>query len=133
MFYFCLFIIFIYFKNCCFFIPLQWSSSLAKEWKCPILALECISCHLRSCTILNLEDWDSSDLGFAKYILQNAKLLQDMEIKATTCCSNDCCSNGLLMQNSQIIEELSSCPRISPGCKLSFTQEYLLELSVCVN
>jgi hypothetical protein len=85
------------------------------EWKCPILALECISCHLKSCTILNFKGSDS-DLGFATYILQNVKLLRDMEIKFTTCCSN-----GILMQNSQIIEELSSCLRISPGCKLSFT------------
>lgn len=52
-------------------------------------------------------------MRFATYILQNAMLLQDMTINI-----NARVSNG--MQKQQIIEELSSSPRMSSGCKLSF-------------
>lgn len=62
--------------------------------------------HLRSCTIFHFEG-SNDDLQFATYILQNAKLLEVMEI-------------NFFIQNYQVIEELSSCPRMSPGCKLSF-------------
>jgi phosphate-selective porin len=57
----------------------------------------------------------ANDLRFSKYILQNGRILQNMTIDVTTSSSN-----GKLLEKSQIIEELSSCPRISPGCKLSF-------------
>ncbi|RHN38441.1 putative F-box domain, FBD domain, leucine-rich repeat domain, L domain-containing protein [Medicago truncatula] len=89
------------------------SSSLSKEWKYPNSVPECVSFHLRSCTILNFEGF-SRNLRFASYILQNARLLQDMTIDLTTKSSIN-----MLLKRSQIIEELSSCPRISPACKLS--------------
>ncbi|RHN65470.1 putative FBD domain-containing protein [Medicago truncatula] len=103
----------------------KWSSSLAKEWKCPSSVLECVSSHLISCTILNFEG-SANDLRFATYILQNGRILQNMTIDVTTSSSN-----GKLLEKSQIIEELSSCPTISPGCsKLSFEYNYLLQLSL---
>ncbi|XP_039682866.1 F-box protein At4g09920 [Medicago truncatula] len=93
---------------------LCWRSSSSKEWKWPNSVLECVSSHLRSCTILNFEG-SANNLRFATYILQNARLLQDMTIDVTTRSSNE-----MLLERSEIIEELSSCPRISPACKLTF-------------
>ncbi|XP_045791192.1 F-box/FBD/LRR-repeat protein At5g56420-like [Trifolium pratense] len=87
----------------------KWTrSSSSKEWKCPSSVLECVSSHLRSCTILSFDGLGlASDLQFARYILQNASLLEKMKI-----------SNEMLLEESQIIKELSSCPRKSPTCKL---------------
>ncbi|RHN51249.1 putative F-box domain, FBD domain, leucine-rich repeat domain, L domain-containing protein [Medicago truncatula] len=92
----------------------KWRSSSSKEWKWPNSVLECVSSHLRSCTILNFEG-SANNLQFATYILQNARFLQDMTIDVTTRSSNE-----MLLERSEIIEELSSCPRISPACKLTF-------------
>ena len=83
-----------------------------KDWDFPILGVGCVESHLRSCTISNFEGLEN-DMRFATYILQNARLLQDMTINV-----NARASNG--MQKQQIIEELSSCPKMSSGCKLSF-------------
>ncbi|XP_058744708.1 F-box/FBD/LRR-repeat protein At5g56420-like [Vicia villosa] len=90
----------------------KWNTGLSKDWDCPILDLECVSSHLRSCTILNF-DGSENDLRFSRYILQNARILQDMTINVTTSSSNG-------MQKHQVIEELSSCLRMSRGCELSF-------------
>ncbi|CAJ2639035.1 unnamed protein product [Trifolium pratense] len=90
----------------------KWNTSVSKDWECPISDLECLSSHLRSCTILNFEG-SENDLRFAKYILQNARRLEVMTIGV-----NSSSSDG--MQKHQIIEELSTCPRMSSGCKLSF-------------
>ena len=100
------------------FLLWQRSSRFSDEWKYPNSVPECVSSHLRSCTILNFEAFPRN-LRFATYILQNAKLLQDMTIDFTTRSSIN-----MLLGRSQIIEELSSCPRISPACKLSFQYKY---------
>jgi hypothetical protein len=34
-------------------------------------------------------------------------------------------THGMLLEKDQIIEELSSCPKISPECKLLFEFEYI--------
>jgi hypothetical protein len=109
--YLTLFLFFSHFDRCYILSFSQWSqTSSSKEWKYPSSILECVSSHLRSCTILNF-DGSANDLRFARYILQNASLLENMKINVTT--------NGVLLEKSQIIE-LSSCPMISPTCKLSF-------------
>jgi len=51
------------------------------------------------------------ELQFAKYILQNARLLGVMQISRTFLFNRK--------PNLQPLEELSSCPRISSECKLS--------------
>ncbi|AES98838.1 putative F-box domain, FBD domain, leucine-rich repeat domain, L domain-containing protein [Medicago truncatula] len=94
----------------------RWISSLDKEWKCPILALECISCHLRSCTILDFKG-SADDMRFATYILQNANILQDMAIIVDTSFSS-----RTYIQNRPIREELFSCRKISTRCRLLFQQ-----------
>ncbi|AES97668.2 putative F-box domain, FBD domain, leucine-rich repeat domain, L domain-containing protein [Medicago truncatula] len=91
----------------------KWCSCLSNEWKCPISVPECVSSHLRSCTIFN-SDGSTNDLAFTTYILQNTRLLQSMKINGTAQSSNG-------LQKLQIIQELSSCPRMSPECKLSFS------------
>jgi len=78
---------------------------------CPYPVLDCDTSSLRSCTILKF-DGSENDLRFAKYILKNGSLLQEMRIGVTT--------EGTVMGINAIIEELSSYPRISQGCKLSF-------------
>ncbi|GAU38274.1 hypothetical protein TSUD_119550 [Trifolium subterraneum] len=90
----------------------KWNASLSKDWDCPISDLECVSSHLKSCTILNFEG-SENDLRFAKYILQNARHLEVMTIDVSTSSSDG-------TRKHQIIEELSTCPRMSSGCKLSF-------------
>ncbi|KEH26091.1 putative FBD-associated F-box protein At5g38570 [Medicago truncatula] len=87
-----------------------------KEWTCPLSVLECVSYHLKSCTIStsSLTDW-ANDIRYVQYILRNARLLQDMTINF-----NGVSYEGMVLEKCQIIEELSSCPMISPGCKLSF-------------
>ena len=52
------------------------------------------------------------ELQFAKYILQNARLLRVMQIISSTFLYNR-------KPNLQPLEELSLCPRISSECKLS--------------
>ncbi|AES96094.1 putative FBD domain, leucine-rich repeat domain, L domain-containing protein [Medicago truncatula] len=84
----------------------KWFLSLSRDWKCPSLALECVLSHLRSCTILNFQCY-GNDLRFATYILQNARRLQDMTINITTYPSN-----WMLLGKRQIIEGLSSYPKI---------------------
>ena len=84
-----------------------------KSFTLPKLVRASLKC-LRSCTILNF-DGSENDLRFAKYILQNASLLQDMTISVAVGSSD-----GMLLKINQIREELSSYPRISPKCKISF-------------
>jgi hypothetical protein len=83
--------------------------SSSQDWKCPISVLECVSSQLKSYTILNFNGW-ANDIRFAKYILENAGLLQDMTIGITE----------IHLEKSQITEELFSFPRISPGCFITF-------------
>jgi len=78
--------------------------------ECPISAIERVSSHLRSCTIVN---FNGSDIPFATYILQNARLLEVMKIDVRASSSEG-------MQKHEIIEKLLTCPRMSSGCKLSF-------------
>ncbi|WJX66003.1 hypothetical protein P8452_50600 [Trifolium repens] len=95
-----------------FFIKKWRNTGSPEEWKCPISVVECVSSHLRSCTILNF-DGSANDFCFATFILQNARLLQDMKIGVTT-------KRMLLEKSDKIIKKLSSCPRISLVCKLTF-------------
>jgi hypothetical protein len=78
---------------------------------CPYPVLDCHTSNLRSCTILNFDGSDN-DLRFAKYILKNGSLLQEMRIGVTT--------EGMVLGINAIIVELSSYPRISQGCKFTF-------------
>lgn len=95
-----------------FGFPWQKSSSyltFRKDWKNPNSIPKCVSSHLKRCEIRHYEG-RNGDLQFARYILQNARFLQVMKLNVSSP------SYG----KSQIIEDLSSCPRSSEGCKLLF-------------
>ncbi|XP_045831573.1 F-box/FBD/LRR-repeat protein At4g26340-like [Trifolium pratense] len=81
------------------------------KWKYPNSVPECISSSLRSFTT-NYEGWEYDELRFAKYVLQNARLLEIMKIdmRVTSLYPRP---NRLL-----VLEELSSSPMISSRCKL---------------
>jgi hypothetical protein len=81
------------------------------DWKYPYHVPECVSSHLTTCTILGYHALEA-DFQFARYILQNARLLQVMTIKYNCSESKD--------QRPQFFKDLPSCPRISLVCKLSF-------------
>ncbi|XP_058724554.1 F-box/FBD/LRR-repeat protein At4g00160-like [Vicia villosa] len=82
-----------------------------KEWKDPEIVPECLLSHLTTCSFRNYTHIDC-ELRFAKYIMQNSRLLNTMTIQ----------SDKLFDTNIklQILIDLSSCPRISPTCKLLF-------------
>ncbi|KEH25401.1 putative F-box domain, FBD domain, leucine-rich repeat domain, L domain-containing protein [Medicago truncatula] len=86
-------------------------TSLYGELDCPYPVLDCDTSNLRSCTILNFDGSDN-DLRFAKYILKNGSLLQEMRIGVTT--------EGMVLGIDEIIEEFSSYSRITQGCKFIF-------------
>jgi hypothetical protein len=71
---------------------------------------ECVSSHLKICKIVRYEAL-KADFRFATYILQNARLLQDMTILHTK-----------QMETPQFLEDLSSYPRISRACNLSISK-----------
>ncbi|XP_045787241.1 putative FBD-associated F-box protein At5g56820 [Trifolium pratense] len=81
------------------------NNNLSINWRDPNPVPECISSHLRSCTI-NYEGW-KDELKFTKYILQNARLLEVMKIKHK--------------HKKPCLEELASCPMISSECELLVT------------
>ncbi|CAJ2648177.1 unnamed protein product [Trifolium pratense] len=90
---------------------LNLSNSKDKEdWKYPDHVPECVSSHLKICKINDYHAVEA-DFRFVTYILQNANHLQSMEINYS--------KNRNSMENHQFIEDLSSCPRISPVCEFS--------------
>ncbi|GAU19836.1 hypothetical protein TSUD_170620 [Trifolium subterraneum] len=80
------------------------------DWEYPDHVPECVSSHLTTCSLLDYHAVEA-DFRFVTYILQNAKLLQVMEIHYS--------KNRNSMERPQFIEDLSSYPRISPVCELS--------------
>lgn len=78
-------------------------------WRSPNFVPKCISSRLRYCT-LTYEGMEDS-LRFAEYVLQNARLLQVMTVKTTMFTRS--------VYHQKILDELNSCPKISPFCKLS--------------
>ncbi|CAK8568318.1 unnamed protein product [Lathyrus sativus] len=85
-----------------------WEWGWELEWEDPKIVPACLLSHLTTCyhSTMNCE------LGFAKYIMQNSRLLSTMTIQ----------SDKLLDTNAklQMLRDLSSCPMISPTCKLLF-------------
>ncbi|KAK7275918.1 hypothetical protein RIF29_17044 [Crotalaria pallida] len=72
---------------------------------------KCLTSHLKKFTLKNFRGWEC-ELQFAKYILQNAKVLRSMRI----------CSVAFSNPEAkfELIRKLSLCPRRSETCKLSF-------------
>ncbi|GAU33933.1 hypothetical protein TSUD_357320 [Trifolium subterraneum] len=81
-----------------------------EDWEYPFHVPECVSSHLTSCSIAGYQACEA-DFRFATYILQNAIFLQVMTIRHTF--------NPKPMESFQFLEDLHSCQRISPECKLN--------------
>ncbi|RHN55609.1 putative F-box domain, FBD domain, leucine-rich repeat domain, L domain-containing protein [Medicago truncatula] len=87
-------------------------STTKENWKYPYDVPECVLSRLTTCNIVGYEAFEH-DFQFATYILQNARLLQVMTI------CNAKYSNPNPVPKPQYLEDLYSCPKISPACKLS--------------
>ncbi|CAI8588069.1 unnamed protein product [Vicia faba] len=89
------------------------SSPTKEDWKYPYHVPQCLLTQLITC---NIEDYEAiqADFRFAAYILENARHLENMTI----------CRNPLPkpMESPHFLSDLSSCSRISPTCKLSFSE-----------
>ncbi|RHN55319.1 putative FBD domain, leucine-rich repeat domain, L domain-containing protein [Medicago truncatula] len=75
------------------------NNSTTIDWEYPDHVPECVSSHLTNFKVIGSEACEA-DFRFATYILRNARLLQVMSI------------------HHSLHANLSSCPRISPTCKL---------------
>ncbi|XP_058769381.1 FBD-associated F-box protein At3g52670-like [Vicia villosa] len=93
------------------------SSPTKEDWKYPYHVPQCISSHLTTCIITDYEAIEA-DFRFAAYILENARYLEKMAI----------CRNLLPkpMESPRFLSDLFSCSRISPTCKLLFSEVYVL-------
>ncbi|KAH1198659.1 hypothetical protein AAZX31_18G149400 [Glycine max] len=82
-----------------------------ENWVYSHLVPKCLSSKLKTCRFQKYEGWEC-EFQFARYIMQNARAL----------CAFTICSTGFspLAAKFQMIKRLSSCPRISITCKLSF-------------
>ncbi|XP_050881511.1 putative F-box/FBD/LRR-repeat protein At5g62970 [Lathyrus oleraceus] len=84
---------------------------LEREWSDPKIVPECLLSHLTTCSLENYSPINC-ELRFAKYVMQNSRLLSSMTIQSDKLLDADA--------NLQMFIDLSSCPRISPTCKLLF-------------
>ncbi|CAK8567774.1 unnamed protein product [Lathyrus sativus] len=84
-----------------------------KEWSDSEIVPECLLSHLTTCSLKNYR-FINSELQFAKYIMQNSRLLNTITIQT---------AKDIFIDTDtklQVSIELSSCPRISPTSKLFF-------------
>ncbi|AES96641.1 putative F-box domain, FBD domain, leucine-rich repeat domain, L domain-containing protein [Medicago truncatula] len=88
------------------------NSTTIEHWEYPDHVPECVSSHLTKFEVIDYEACEA-DFRFATYILQNARLLQVMTIHHTL--------HPNPMESPQFLENLSSCPRMSPTCKLNLS------------
>ncbi|XP_058775433.1 putative FBD-associated F-box protein At3g50710 [Vicia villosa] len=96
------------------------SSPTKEDWKYPYHVPQCLSSHL---TTINITEYEAieADFRFAAYILENARHLEKMTI----------CRNHFPkpMESPHFLSDLFSCSRISPACKLSFSELYRFQYS----
>ncbi|XP_027348301.1 FBD-associated F-box protein At4g10400-like [Abrus precatorius] len=82
-----------------------------EDWEDPHFVPECISSLLKTCCLRNYKGI-KCELQFAKYILQNSKVLRTMTIQSTF--------EVDMTEKLQMLMKLSVLPRSSATCKLSF-------------
>ncbi|KAI5410635.1 F-box/FBD/LRR-repeat protein At5g56420 [Lathyrus oleraceus] len=82
-----------------------------QSWKDPPIVPKCLSLHLRTCCLADCKGTES-ELQFAKYILQNSKILKTMKSKY------DCCAD--IKAKQQMTAELSSFAKDSTMCEVVF-------------
>nr|KYP55998.1 F-box protein At4g10400 family [Cajanus cajan] len=81
-----------------------------ESWVYPQSVPNCLSSQLKRCSLKNY-DGRQHEVGFAKYIMQNARVLYDLTIQSR---SSD------LEIKFRMIKDLSTCPRISATCEINF-------------
>ncbi|CAJ2670169.1 unnamed protein product [Trifolium pratense] len=81
------------------------------NWMDPTIVPECLSTQLRTCLLKDYKN-TKCEIQFAKYILQNSKVLNTMSIKSAT--SLD------INVKHQMITKLTSSRRASTTCELFF-------------
>jgi len=81
------------------------------DWEEPAIVPECLLSHLTTCSLRNYSRINC-ELRFAKYIMQNSRVLSTMTIQSTK----------FLKTNTKLLmfKELSMCPMNSATCKLLF-------------
>ncbi|KAL6547907.1 Zinc finger FYVE domain-containing protein 26 [Orobanche hederae] len=81
----------------------------AEDWDDPKIVPECLFTHLTTCSLRNYSsiNWE---LPFAKYIMQNSRVLSTMAIQVAKSVDSDA--------KLQIVKELSLCPKNSATCEL---------------
>ncbi|XP_050876154.1 F-box/FBD/LRR-repeat protein At4g00160 isoform X3 [Lathyrus oleraceus] len=84
---------------------------IQEEWEEPEIVPECLLSRLTKCSLTN-NRLIHSQLPFAKYIMQNSRLLNTIRIRTAESLDTN--------TKLQMLIELSSCPRISPTSKLFF-------------
>ncbi|RHN53806.1 putative FBD domain-containing protein [Medicago truncatula] len=82
------------------------------NWIDPIIVPKCLSTQLRTCLLNDHKSSTESGLQFAKYIMQNSKVLNTMTIKST--------SSRNRKAKYQMLLKLASLPRASTTCKFVF-------------
>lgn len=83
----------------------------AGKWKDPEIAPECLSSHLTTCSLRSYSGINC-ELQFAKYIMQNSRVLTTMKIQVAKSVETT--------TKHQMFNELSSCPMNSASCQLLF-------------
>ncbi|XP_057446563.1 FBD-associated F-box protein At3g52670-like [Lotus japonicus] len=92
-----------------------------RDWQCSLPGPECIQLHLKRC-YLNDYRGTEGEFQFARYILQNGRVLESMII----------CSFPDVKQQEkhENLKKLSSCTRLSPTCELLFDERETWKLPV---
>jgi hypothetical protein len=83
-----------------------------REWKDPEIVPECLLSNLTTCSLRNYKR-TNCEFQFAKYIIQNSRVLSTMTIQSATHVDTN--------TKLQMLKELSLCPRNSATCILLFT------------
>ncbi|KAL3007542.1 hypothetical protein AAZX31_08G341100 [Glycine max] len=86
-------------------------TSVDENWVYPRFVPKGLSSKLKRCCVRNYEGQEG-ELQFARYIMQNARVLGALTICSTTSSNPEA--------KLQMIKKLSTCPRISVTCELSF-------------
>jgi len=122
--FFLFFFVFKYFYKSYFVSNWQGFNSTTREnWKYPFHVPKCVLSCLTTCNILGYEAFEH-DFQFATYILKNARLLQVMTIRHAKY------SNPNPVPKPQYLEDLYSCPKISPACQLSIIWMFLAPICI---
>ncbi|XP_024634760.1 F-box/FBD/LRR-repeat protein At5g56420 [Medicago truncatula] len=87
------------------------SSDDDEDWEDPTIVPECLLSHLRTCSLINYSRINC-EFQFAKYIMQNSRVLRTMTIQSAK--SLECNTKH------QMFMELSLCPKVSATCQLLF-------------